>query len=106
MVYISRFGHANDGVKQQHPSDFLRGAFGQFFMDTVQRVARLEGDHVLIAERSQAFPGPSRRQADVIEIVVQGQPQHTQSARDTHPSPTGHFGNQRVFHILRAENLL
>ena len=93
-------------MKQQHPSDFLRGAFRQFFMHAVQRVAGLEGHHVLVAEGSQSLPRPCRGQADVLEIVVQGQAQHPQCARYTHPAPMGHLGHQRVFHILCAENLL
>ena len=73
VIDVAGLGHANHRVEQQHAIHLLDGALGQFLVDAVQRVARLEGDDVGVADLRQAGAGLRRGQAQVGEVVVRGQ---------------------------------
>ena len=106
MIHVARLGHADHRVQQQRPIHFVSSALGQLFMDTVQRVAGLEGDDVGVTELGQAGARLCGRQAQVNEVVVFRQLQHLQLAGDVQLAPAVHLSHQRMTDIDGAEGLL
>ncbi len=91
-------------MQQQHAIDFGNRALGQFFVDAVQRVARLEGDDVGMPVGFQTVAHLRRRQAQRHEIVVARQLKHLQPPGNVELAPTLHLGDQRVTQVERAED--
>jgi hypothetical protein len=93
-------------VEQQHTIDLVDRPLGQLLMDTVERVARLEGDDVLAARLRQNLPYLGRGAAQLAEVVVPGKLQHPQRAGGVEAAPARHLVHERVLRILRAEDAL
>ena len=74
-------------------------------MNPVQRVTRLEGDNVNMAESLQLLPRLAGRQAQLLEVEVLGGAQHFQLARNVERSPPVHLRYQRMARIAFAKHL-
>ena len=60
MVHVTRFSHAHNGVEQKDAIDLLNGSLGQFLVNPVQWVARLECNHVGMPHVSKPSPDLGR----------------------------------------------
>ena len=78
------------------------GALGQFFVDAVQRVAGLEGDHVVVAHLFEHGAHLGRRAAQFDKVVVLRQVDDLERAGDADLAPARHFGDHRVLGVGRA----
>jgi hypothetical protein len=106
MIDIAGLGHAHHRMQQQHAVHAGRRALGQFLVHAVQRVARLEGDHIGAVELFQAVAHLGGRLAQLAEVVVHRQVQHTDGAADVQFAPAGHLGHNRMLGIQRAIGVL
>ena len=106
MVHVAGFGQANDRMQEKRAVDFFDDAFRQFFMDTVQGVARLECDDVLVAHLGEEGTGLCRRQARFAEIVVGRQLEHAQASGYVDAAQAVHFRYHGMAQVLRAKDFL
>ena len=72
VVDVARSGQPDDGVEQQNAVHARRRALGQFFVDAVERIARLERRHVAPPDFRQPLPRLRRREAQFAEIAPLG----------------------------------
>lgn len=94
VVRVPRFHHPHDRVEQQGPVQFFDGTLGKLLMNTVQRVAGLEGDHVRMAAFGQPLVCLRRGQAERLKVIVRGQLKDSQAARDLPVAPEVHLRHQ------------
>ncbi len=106
VVHIAGLGHANHRVQQQHAIDALGRALGQLLVGPVQRVARLEGHHILSAKRLQPGARLGRSHAQILKIIARRQLDHLKATRDIQLAPAVHLGHQRVPEVERAKGFL
>ena len=106
MVDVAGLGHADRRVQQQHAVDRVDGALGQLLVHAVQRVARLERDHILAPGLGQHLARLRRRAAQLLKVIVPRESAALGWARSVQPAPAGHLVDQRMFRILGAEHAL
>ena len=104
MIDVARPRHADYRMQQQHAVYPFNGAFGQFLMRTVQRIARLKGDDVAMAVFLQQGARFGRRAPQKAEILMRRHLQHPQSSCQVLWPPAMHLGNQRVTRVEAAED--
>ena len=104
MIDVTRLGHPDRRMQQQHPIDRGDGPLGQLLMYAVQRVSRLERHHVLTTGLRQHLADLGRSTTQLLKVIVTRELEDSDGTRRIEPAPAGHLVDQRVFGIVSAEH--
>src|SRR5882724_10603857 len=74
-------------------------------MCSMKRVPRLESNHVRTPHSFQPCPYFSRRETQILKIVISRKLQNLETSGKIEFAPTLHFRHQRVLRVFRIENL-
>ena len=72
----------------------------------MERITGLKGHHIGMAKHLQPGPCLSRRQTQMLKIIVAWQLQHLQPTGDAEWPPFVHLGHQGMAQVQRAKHLL
>ena len=102
VVDVSRLGHADNRVNDEGAPDLSSRALGQFLMDSVEWVASLEGDHVLIAHPLEQGTHLHWSSAEVDKVVIARQVDDLQRATDADLVPARHLRDHGMLGVGRT----
>ena len=103
VIHVAGLGHAHRWMQQQYAINAGNRALGQFFVNTMQRIARLESDHILMPVGFQPGAHLSGSQAQRREIVVRGRCSTSSLPGNIEFPPALHLGNNRMTRIKCAK---
>ena len=79
MIDVAGSRQTDAGVQQQRAIDRRQRALGELLVNAVQRVARLEGDDVVVPGAAESLTHLCWREAQLAEVVARRQAEDLQA---------------------------